>query len=74
MLICKSCEKAEVYRDLGYPEEAYYHCYSENCGCGCHEWAASAAKFMAENWKEGQRIRKVGEIRRSRTRKGKRKT
>lgn len=48
--VCRFCEKAEIYRDLGYPEEVYYHCYSSGCACGCVARSADAARIMRRNW------------------------
>lgn len=48
--ICEGCQKADVYRDLGYPEEVYYHCYGSECTCGCVNRAADAARIMSRNF------------------------
>jgi hypothetical protein len=49
MLLCSSCITAEELRDKGLPEEVFYHCYEEQCSCGCYQWKKSAIG-IAKDW------------------------
>lgn len=61
--MCASCEKAHDMRDSGFPEEVFYHCYSDNCSCGCSSRKEEALKFCKEFYFKGLKSHLVSKIR-----------
>lgn len=47
---CEACNQADFYRDCGYPEEIYLHCYSDACSCGCSDRKDQAIAFFKDSY------------------------